>query len=141
MTSWRPFFLTISADVEKKWGQNCSTCQRFICTEGTSYKIHILIDFHKMIQKSGVDLNGEKNMKQLIPLKFGEKKNSFQQLVSHLTRDLSQHWSRKKVMKKVFNWSEVHWYRSNFLQNPYFYRLMNNVNPICYWILSLYFPL
>jgi hypothetical protein len=24
------------------------------------------------------------------------------------------------VRKKVFNWSEVHLYRSNFLQNPYF---------------------
>ena len=29
-------------------------------------------------------------------------------------------WSGKKVMKKVFNWSEVHLYRSNFLQNSYF---------------------
>ena len=26
----------------------------------------------------------------------------------------------KKWGKKVFNWSEVHLYRSNFLQNPYF---------------------
>ena len=26
----------------------------------------------------------------------------------------------QKVRKKVFNWSEVHLYRSNFLQNPYF---------------------
>ena len=26
----------------------------------------------------------------------------------------------KKQGKKVFNWSEVHFYRSNFLQNPYF---------------------
>ena len=26
----------------KKWGKKCSTGQRFICTEGTSYKIHIL---------------------------------------------------------------------------------------------------
>ena len=25
----------------------------------------------------------------------------------------------QKVRKKVFNWSEVHLYRSNFLQNPY----------------------
>ena len=31
-----------------------------------------------------------------------------------------QHWSGKKVKTKVFNWSEVHLYRSNFLQNPYF---------------------
>ena len=28
--------------------------------------------------------------------------------------------SGKKVRTKVFNWSEVHFYRSNFLQNPYF---------------------
>ena len=31
-----------SADLEKKLGQKCSTGQRFICTEVTSYKIHIL---------------------------------------------------------------------------------------------------
>ena len=31
-----------------------------------------------------------------------------------------QCWSGKKVRTKVFNWSEVHLYRSNFLQNPYF---------------------
>ena len=31
-----------------------------------------------------------------------------------------QHWSGKKRGTKVFNWSEVHFYRSNFLQNPYF---------------------
>ena len=24
------------------------------------------------------------------------------------------------MLKKLFNWSEVHFYRSNFLQNPYF---------------------
>ena len=24
------------------------------------------------------------------------------------------------MRRKVFNWSEVHWYRSNFFQNPYF---------------------
>ena len=35
-----PFFS--SADLEKKWEQKCSTGQRFICTEVTSYKIHIL---------------------------------------------------------------------------------------------------
>ena len=28
--------------------------------------------------------------------------------------------SRKKVRKKVFNWSEFHLYQSSFLQNPYF---------------------
>ena len=33
----------ISTDLEKKWGQKCSTGQRFICTEVTSYKIHTLI--------------------------------------------------------------------------------------------------
>ena len=33
----------ISADLEKKWEQKCSTGQRFICTEVTSYKIHILV--------------------------------------------------------------------------------------------------
>ena len=27
----------------KKWGKKCSTGQRFICTEVTSYKIHILV--------------------------------------------------------------------------------------------------
>ena len=34
-----------------------------------------------------------------------------------------QQWSAliwKKLRTKVFNWSEVHLYRSNFLQNPYF---------------------
>ena len=38
----------------------------------------------------------------------------FSSLVVH-TKQTSQ-----KVRKKVFNWSEVHLYRSNFLQNPYF---------------------
>ena len=33
-----------------------------------------------------------------------------------------QHWTGKKVRKKGFNWSEVHFYRSNFLQNWYFRR-------------------
>ena len=33
---------------------------------------------------------------------------------------LSQYQRYPKVMKKVFNWSEVHSNRSNFLQNPYF---------------------
>ena len=32
-------------------------------------------------------------------------------------------WSGKKVRTKVFNWSEVHLYQSNFLQNPYFRHL------------------
>ena len=31
-----------STDLEKKWGQKGSTGQRFICSELTSYKIHIL---------------------------------------------------------------------------------------------------
>ena len=35
----RSYFSTI-ADLEKKWGQKCSTGQRFICIEVTSYKIH-----------------------------------------------------------------------------------------------------
>ena len=35
-------FFQISADLEKKWGQKCSTGQRFIFTKVTSYKIHIL---------------------------------------------------------------------------------------------------
>ena len=30
-----------------------------------------------------------------------------------------QCWSGKKVKTKVLNWSEVHLYQSNFLQNPY----------------------
>ena len=33
----------ISADPAKKWGKKCSTGQMFICTEVTSYKIHILV--------------------------------------------------------------------------------------------------
>ena len=28
----------------KKWGKKCSNGQRFICTEVTSYKIHILVE-------------------------------------------------------------------------------------------------
>ena len=31
------------------------------------------------------------------------------------------HWSSQKVKKKVFNWSEVHLYQSNFFQNPYIF--------------------
>ena len=35
-------FVQISTDPDKKWEKKCSTGQRFICTEVTSYKIHIL---------------------------------------------------------------------------------------------------
>ena len=34
-----------SADPAKKWGKKCSTGQRFIFTEVTSYKIHTLVVF------------------------------------------------------------------------------------------------
>ena len=36
-----------------------------------------------------------------------------------------QCWSGKKVRTKVFNWSEVHLYWSNFLQNPFLVSLEN----------------
>ena len=45
LTSWTllpSLFFQISADLEKKWGQKCSTGQSFICTKVISYKIHIL---------------------------------------------------------------------------------------------------
>ena len=45
LTSWTlfpPFFFQISADLEKNGGQKCSTGQKFIFTEVTFYKIHIL---------------------------------------------------------------------------------------------------
>ena len=50
LTSWTLFSRSalISTDLEKKWGKMCSTGQRFICTEVTSYKIHILVK--KMIK-------------------------------------------------------------------------------------------
>ena len=35
-----------------------------------------------------------------------------------------QHWLEKSE-PKVFNWSEVHFYQSNFLQNPYFSSLVS----------------
>jgi hypothetical protein len=47
LTSWTLFsslFGRLSADPAKKWGKKCSTGQRFICTEVTSYKIHILVE-------------------------------------------------------------------------------------------------
>ena len=34
--------------------------------------------------------------------------------------DLCAQQTSQTVRKKVFNWSEVQLYRSNFLQNPYF---------------------
>ena len=37
--------LQISTDLEKKWGQKCSTGQRFICIEVTSYKIYTLVPY------------------------------------------------------------------------------------------------
>ena len=40
-----PHFFPDSTDLEKKWGQKGSTGQRFICSELTSYKIHILEQF------------------------------------------------------------------------------------------------
>ena len=39
---WWSYLARISADLAKKWGKKCSTGQRFICTEVTSYKIHTL---------------------------------------------------------------------------------------------------
>ena len=37
-----------------------------------------------------------------------------------------QCWSGQTVRKNVFNWSEVHLYRCNFLQNPYFNNYFRN---------------
>ena len=45
LTSWTLFsslFDWSHSKPVKKWGKKCSTGQRFICTEVTSYKIHIL---------------------------------------------------------------------------------------------------
>ena len=42
LNTFDSLFFQISADLGKKWGQKGSTGQRFICTEVTSYKIHIL---------------------------------------------------------------------------------------------------
>ena len=44
MSSLELLSVQISADLEKKRGQKCSTGQRFTCTEVTSYKIHILTE-------------------------------------------------------------------------------------------------
>ena len=47
LTSWTLFsslFGRISADLAKKWGKKCSTGQKFIFTEVTSFKIHILVE-------------------------------------------------------------------------------------------------
>ena len=47
-----PHFLSRSELIwKKKWGQKCSTGQSFICTEVTSYKIYILIEFGQIKQK------------------------------------------------------------------------------------------
>ena len=35
----------------------------------------------------------------------------------------------QKVRKKLFNWSEIHLYHSNFLQNPYFKQIRDR--PMC----------
>ena len=44
LTSWTPHICPpFFSDLEKNWGQKCSTGQRFIFTEITFYKIHILI--------------------------------------------------------------------------------------------------
>ena len=37
-------------------------------------------------------------------------------------------WTKSE--EKVFNWSEVHFYRSSFLQNPYFSRKMTYVTSV-----------
>ena len=50
-----PHFLAgsalISTDPAKKWGEKCSTGQRFIFTELTSYKIHTLVFFRLYSQQ------------------------------------------------------------------------------------------
>ena len=55
----------------------------------------------------------------------------FSSLFGRISAD--QCWSGQKVRKKVFNWSEVHFYQTNFLQNPYFsgrrFLLFNNEPP------------
>jgi hypothetical protein len=46
LTSWTllfSLFFQISTGLDKKWGKKCSTGQRFICIEVTSYKIHTLV--------------------------------------------------------------------------------------------------
>ena len=50
LTSWTllsplffPYHCWLDLIWKKKWGKKCSTGQRFICTEVTSYKIHILV--------------------------------------------------------------------------------------------------
>ena len=47
LTSWTFFsslFDWLHSKPVKKWGKKCSTSQRFIGTEVTSYKIHILVE-------------------------------------------------------------------------------------------------
>ena len=46
-------FLQISTDLEKNGRQKCSTGQRFIFTEVTFYKIHILAVAGPVIQANG----------------------------------------------------------------------------------------
>ena len=48
----------------------------------------------------------------------------------------------QKVRKKMFNWSEVHLYRSNFLQNPYFstLRFLLYVLVLLYVLFEIFWP-
>ena len=42
----------------------------------------------------------------------------------------------KKRGTKVFDWSEVHFYRSNFLQNPYFSRLIHRLKVVFFDVID-----
>ena len=53
----RSVLIRPSADLEKGWEEKCSTGQRFICTEVTSYKIHTLANVYLFFNK----LSGFKN--------------------------------------------------------------------------------
>ena len=90
-----PPFFQISANLEKNGGQTCSTVQRFIFTEVTFYKIHILVYFLSANKVSS------KPLTSLIALfKY-----------SHHTTISKPFWSLKKVHNRelqnlfLFAWS------------------------------------
>ena len=51
----------------------------------------------------------------------------------NLKKSKSKKQASQKLRKKVFNWSEVHLYQSNFLQNPYFRYLLTFFTELALW--------
>ena len=117
LTSWTHFsslFGWISTDLAKKWGKMCSTGQRFICTEVTSYKIH--------------DILGVQNGLYFVSQIFKKKSNFFPFF-------LTQNFTSVSYM--IFSYKQIlHVSMYLWARNPIFFFKPENLNQgHCQWLI------